>query len=70
MAALKAETELFFQPYTKLDAAHGAQQLNVLEAALAAGQYQVAMDGAQDLMRLALAGMHYYQTYALTATDA
>ena len=58
---LKKATTLFFKPFTPLV---GYRLMLVhIDQLISSGQFESALQSAQELIKLALRGLHYFQTY-------
>lgn len=58
---LKQATTLFFKPFTPLV---GYKSMLVhIDELIFSGQFESALQSAQELIKLALGGLHYFQTY-------
>lgn len=58
---LKQATSLFFKPFVPLTGYKTI--LAHIDQHISNGEFETAMLSAKELMRLALAGLHYFQTY-------
>lgn len=58
---LKQERTLFFKPFTPL-VGYKSMLIHIDEL-ISSGQFESALQSAQELIRLALGGLHYFQTY-------
>ncbi|TVU29532.1 hypothetical protein EJB05_21102, partial [Eragrostis curvula] len=58
---LKQSSSLYFKPFKPL--ANYSSVLNQIEDLLSARDYETAMKHSEELRRMALAGLHYFQTY-------
>lgn len=61
LAELKESTSLFFRPYAPLSNYQGL--LHNIDTLVLYHQYEAALEAIQDLIRHALSGLHYFQTY-------